>query len=169
MNIALAPVNLEEREILANLLEKYNYEFSQCTQVDVNPLGLYGYRYLDYYWTEKNRWAYFITVDSKLAGFALVNDLSEVKDRETDFQMAEFFVMHKYRRRGVGREAFLQIMMLHKGRWQMMRHPKNIASVQFWNKVIDEYTGSEYELVEDCPGTKYEDGSPGGVFFFVSK
>ena len=102
MQVELQPVSIEKREILANLLEKYEYEFSQWNLCDVNPLGLYGYKYLDCYWLEENRWAYFILADGKLAGFVMVNDYAEAPERATDFSMAEFFVMHKYRRAGVG-------------------------------------------------------------------
>ncbi len=90
MTMNLRQAELEDREILANLLE-------------VNRLGLYGYEYLDYYWTEDKRWAYFIEVNGKLAGFAMVIDMPEVEGTQTDFQMAEFFVMNKYRRSGVGK------------------------------------------------------------------
>jgi len=74
MQVDLRPVALEDREILANLLEKYDYEFSQYDDRDVNKLGLYGYKYLDFYWTEDDRFAYFIEVDGKLAGFVMVNN-----------------------------------------------------------------------------------------------
>lgn len=90
MNVELKQVAVDEKEILRNLLEKYDYEFSQWDKRDVNKLGLYGYDYLDNYWTEEKRWAYFIMVDGKLAGFAMVITLPVVNDRETDFQMAEF-------------------------------------------------------------------------------
>lgn len=39
MNVALVPVDYSEKEILRNLLEKYDYEFSQYDQGDVNDLG----------------------------------------------------------------------------------------------------------------------------------
>lgn len=168
MNVELQLVKLEEREILSNLLEKYEYEFSQYDNQDVNKLGLYGYQYLDYYWTEKNRWAYFIIVDEKLAGFVMVIDLPEVDDRDTDFQIAEFFVMYKYRRTGVGKQAFFKVLDLHKGKWQLKRHPKNLSSVYFWNKVINEYTNGNYELVNSYPRTEYDDGTLADVFFFNS-
>ena len=58
MKIEIVPVGINEKEILRNLLEKYDYEFSQYDNRDVNKLGLYGYKYLDNYWTEKNRWAF---------------------------------------------------------------------------------------------------------------
>ena len=77
-------------------VEKYDYEFSQYDQRDVNHLGLYGYDYLDYYWTEADRWAFFIKVDQKLAGFVMINTYREV-EVESRYSMAEFFVMHKYR------------------------------------------------------------------------
>lgn len=166
MNIELKRVDLDEKEILRNLLEKYTYEFSQWINNDVNKLGLYGYEYLDYYWTQDKRWAYFIMVDSKLAGFAMIIDLPEVDDRETDFQMAEFFVLHKYRRHGVGKNALFKVLDLHKGRWQLKRHPSNLASVYFWDKVINEYTNGNFQLVKAYPRTEYEDGTCADVFFF---
>ena len=168
MKVELRQVQIEDREILSNLLEKYDYEFSQYDDRDVNKLGLYGYQYLDYYWNEEKRWAYFIEAEGKLAGFAMVNDLPEVEDRETDFQLAEFFIMYKYRRLGIGRQAFFRVLDMHIGRWQLKRHPKNKVAAHFWNKVIDEYTKSNYELVTSYRNTEYNDGSLGDVFFFSS-
>lgn len=166
MRVELKQVTVDEKEILRNLLEKYNYEFSKWDKRDVNKLGLYGYPFLDYYWTEDKRWAYFIFADDNIAGFAMVIDLPEVNDRETDFQMAEFFVLHKYRRLGVGRQAFFKVLEMHKGRWQLKRHPANIASVHFWDKVINEYTNGRFELIKAYPGTEYDDGTLGDVYFF---
>lgn len=168
MQVTLRQARFEDREILANLIEKYEYEFSQYDDRDVDQLGLYDYKYLDYYWIEDKRWAYFIESDGKLAGFVMVNDLPEVEDTETDFQIAEFFVMYKYRRAGVGKQAFLQLINKHKGRWQLRRHPKNIASVHFWSNVIDDYANGKFELIKSHPKCGYNDGSLGDVFFFES-
>ena len=156
---------------MSNLLEKYDYEFSQYDKRDVNKLGLYGYEYLDYYWTEDNRWAYFIEADGKLAGFAMVNDYPEAPERKTDFTLSEFFILHKYRRQGIGRECAFRVFDLHRGKWQLKRHPRNTASVHFWNAVIDAYTGGHYELTEAYPNheTDYEDGTPADVFFFENE
>ncbi|OPZ83258.1 MAG: hypothetical protein BWY74_04488 [Firmicutes bacterium ADurb.Bin419] len=166
MHVVLRQAELDDREILANLLEKYNYEFSQYDNRDVNKLGYYGYKYLDHYWLEDNRWAYFIEVDGKLAGFAMVNNFPEAEDRETDFSLAEFFVMYKYRRKGVGKKAFSMVADLHKGKWQLKRHPKNKVSVYFWDKAVSEYTKGKYELITSYPNTEYDDGTLGDIFFF---
>ena len=82
MKIELVAVDSSEKEILRNLLEKYDYEFSQYDNRDVNQLGLYGYDYLDYYWTGKDRWAFFIHVNKKLAGFVMVNSYQSTKDTD---------------------------------------------------------------------------------------
>ncbi|MBL4937686.1 GNAT family N-acetyltransferase [Clostridium sp. YIM B02515] len=165
MKIDIIPVGLEDKEILRNLLEKYDYEFSQYDDRDVNKLGLYGYDYLDNYWTEKNRWAFFITVDDKLAGFSMVNDFPETKE-ETDYSLAEFFIMYKYRRMGVGKYAVKRVFDMFKGRWQLKRHPKNLASVYFWDNVVSEYTNNNYRLVKAYPETEYADGTLGDIYFF---
>ena len=52
MNFELTPIKEYEKEILRNLMEKYDYEFTQYTHEDVNPLGLYGYSWLDAYWRD---------------------------------------------------------------------------------------------------------------------
>ena len=166
MQLELQPVSIEEREILANLLEKYDYEFSQWDGRTVNELGLFGYRYLDYYWNEENRWAYFIRADGKLAGFVLVNAHAEAPDRETDFSIAEFCVLYRYRRAGIGGWAAKAAFDLHRGRWQVKYHPKNSGSAVFWNRVVREYTDGRYELAQACPDTEYTDGTPGDILFF---
>ncbi|GAB6091518.1 GNAT family N-acetyltransferase [Spirochaeta dissipatitropha] len=168
MDIELKQVSRDEKEVLKNLLEKYDYEFSQWDKRDVNMLGLFGYDYLDYYWTESKRWAYFIFVDRNLAGFAMVNDLPEVDDQPTDFQLAEFCILPKYRRCGIGKKAVFRILEIHSGKWQLKLHPSNIPSVHFWKHVIHEFTAGMYELKRAYPRTEYADGTPGDIFFFSS-
>jgi predicted acetyltransferase len=165
MDILLERVKKEEKEILRNLLEKYNYEFSQYNNLDVNNMGLYGYDYLDNYWTEENRFPYFIKVDNKLAGFVMVNDYCEVK-LDTNYTISEFFIMYKYRKSGIGKYALKYILDKYRGKWQLKYHPKNEISKIFWNKTIEEYTNGKYELIKDSNEAIYEDGTIGYILIF---
>ncbi len=169
MNFDIVSVRKEQKEILRNLLEKYDYEFSQWTKEDVNELGLFGYDYFDCYWTKTNRFAYFIYVEGKIAGFVMVNDYPEDESRETDFTIAEFCILYKYRKQGIGKQVAFQIFDLHKGKWQLKCHPHNIPSVCFWNKVIAEYTKGDFELIENHPDVNYDDGVSANVFYFNNK
>jgi len=112
------------------------------------------------------RFAYFIIVDGKLAGFVMVFNYREEGDPETDYQIAEFFVMYKYRRCGVGRQALFQVLDRHKGRWGLGWHPKNIVSALFWKSAINEYTKGKFELIKSNPKLKYPDGSFGDTCLF---
>lgn len=76
--------------------------------------------------------------------------------------------MHKYRRMGVGKQALFKVLDMHRGRWQLQRHPINTASVNFWDRVIAEYTNGKFELIKAYPDTEYPDGTLGDVFFFES-
>lgn len=166
--VELIEVSESEKSVLFNIFEKYFYEFSQWEKADVEDDGLYHYEWLDCYFTEENRFPYLIKVDGKLAGLVMVSDYPEVPDVPTDFCLSEFFVMHKYRRCGVGRKAVFQVLDKHHGKWQLKCHPHNIASVKFWNTVINEYTGGKFKVVENYPNREvdYGDGTPANVFFF---
>ena len=108
--LEVIPAARADRDRLMNLLEKYLCEFSQWDQTDVDEDGLYGYEWLDCYFTEPRRYPYLLRVDGKLAGFALVNDYPEIPEEKPDFCLSEFFILPKYRRQGVGREAVRRIL-----------------------------------------------------------
>ena len=165
MDITIEQVKVGEKEILRNLLEKYDYEFSQYDNRDVNDLGLYGYSYLDNYWTEENRFPFFIKVDKKLAGFVMVNDYPEIK-LDTNYSLSEFFIMYKYRRLGIGKYVVKHILDKYKGKWQLKFHPKNEISAKFWINTVNEYTKGKYEIIENDPTTAYDDGTIGKVLIF---
>ena len=166
MNITIESIKIGEKEILRNLCEKYEYEFTQYEDMDVNDLGLYGYKYIDHYWTEDNRYAYFIKVDNKLAGFVLIDDHRYIKNIETNYCIAEFFVMFKYKRKGIGTYALKYILNKHKGKWQIGYHPENESGKYFWNKTVMEFTQNKYELVKDNVDQIYDDGKMAEVLIF---
>lgn len=155
--LAITPVSFDEKEILRNLLEKYDYEFSQYDDRDVNPLGLYGYEYFDHYWTEEDRrWAFFIKTEDKLAGFVMVK-----KTTREDYSIAEFFIMYKYRRTGLGKQALFTVLDMFKGKWEILCHPKNPA-VNFWFKSVNDFTKGSFSQEE----TILNDGNSWHVFRF---
>ncbi len=167
MHMELVPVEREDKSVLRNLLEKYEYEFSQYDQRDVNCNGLYDYWYVDHYWTEDNRWAFFLLADGKLAGFVMVNDYPEV-DLPSDYTLSEFFVVYKYRRSGLGTFAVRQLLERFHGGWQLKYHTKNTGSVAFWNKVVGDATEGNYRVVRNHPDALYPDGTPGEVLLFTT-
>jgi predicted acetyltransferase len=145
MDVQLVPVELEHKSVLRQLLELYAYDFSEYDDADVNEHGLYGYKYLDHYWTEPDRHPFFIVVDGHLAGLVLVYSARYVVQEPGAKSIAEFFVMRKYRRKGVGRAAATQAFAMFPGQWEVLQYGGNAPSYRFWEKVIDAYTGGRYD------------------------
>lgn len=136
MRGTLAPVKVEIREaaltdkaILRRLVELYMHDFSEFNGRDVDSHGLFGYRFLDHYWTEPTRHPYLISVDGRLAGFAFV--------RTDSFnQISEFFVLRKYRRQGVGQQAVRSLLARFPGSWRIEEVRENPQAREFWRAAI---------------------------------
>jgi predicted acetyltransferase len=151
-NVEVAAARLHEKAVLRNLVELYQYDFSELDGSDVDQHGLFGYRYLDHYWTEPGRYPFLIRVDGRLAGFALVRRGSYLKHpgappEEVAMTIAEFFVMRKYRRRGVGARVARELFERFPGRWEVGEIEQNAVAQSFWRKVIGELTGGRFEEV----------------------
>jgi predicted acetyltransferase len=84
-------------------------------------------------------------VDGKYAGFILINKDFKIIDDPEGHTVAEFFVMRKYRQRGIGAFAVRAILEVYPGSWEISQVMANPAAVGFWNKVVEEYTGGEFE------------------------
>ena len=175
MIIEITPVAREDKEILFNLSEKYEYELSQYfIDNDVNALGLYGFDYFASYFQENaKRWIFFIKVDGKLAGFAIIlSDYFYLKSRKAEYTMADFFIMHKYRRNGVGKFAAHYLFDKFKGVWQLNIYDKNTTAAGFWLNVISNYTDNAYEILpNEEPDEEFgpgEDRCQHKVFLFSS-
>jgi len=110
-----------EKDAVAQLLELYLHDLSELTAADVGAGGRYGYRYLDDYWTEVECHPFLFRVDDRLAGLALVQ-------AGAPHDMSEFFVMRRYRRRGVGRRAALALFTRFPGEWQVRQLSRPLLS-----------------------------------------
>lgn len=156
MELEIVPATLGDKPVLRRLLELYTYDFSEFTGDDLDEHGLYGYRYLDHYWTEPDRLPFLFRVDGRLAGFALVRRLEGPGGDADVLDMAEFFVLRKYRRAGIGRQAALWLFAQLPGRWQVRELAENVPAQRFWRAVIAEHTGGRFSE------TTWVDGSSHG-------
>ena len=126
------------------------YDFSEIDGSDVDELGEFVCRNLDRYWKEPGRYPLLIYVDGKIAGFALVAYRSVVSRNTKARWIAEFFVMRKYRRRGIGKRVAFEVFNRYPGSWEVGQIPQNVPALKFWRRVIGEYTRDNYrEIVLD--------------------
>jgi predicted acetyltransferase len=149
MQIRLTEIADEERPVLEQLAQLYQYDFTEHAHGDVNEDGRFPYVDLDYFFRRPVRHGYFVRVNGKLAGFALAYEGPAFRDEdERVWWMDEFFVMRKYRKHGVGERVATQMFDMLGGTWEIGQVPTNVDARAFWRKIIGRYTGGEYDEFE---------------------
>lgn len=151
--VSLILVPESQSQIIANLIQLYKYDFSEFAEVgspygEVGPDGRFIYEGLDSYWREDDWFALTVEADGRLAGFVLVNRWSAL-NRSPDHAVAEFFVLRKYRRIGVGSCAAKALFERWPGGWEVAVARYNKPALAFWRKAIrasvdgpvEKYTG----------------------------
>ncbi|MBL8303334.1 MAG: hypothetical protein JNM26_11245 [Ideonella sp.] len=139
LDVSLA--HAEQRLPLQRMLELYQHDLSDLWDQDLDAHGDYGYP-LDRHFARDAAWPYVFRVDGRYAGFALVD--TQVRLPGGDFWMEQFFVLRKYRRRGVGARAACRVFACHPGRWQVGQMPANTPAQAFWRRVITRHCGGAF-------------------------
>jgi predicted acetyltransferase len=98
----------------------------------------------------------------RVAGFALVTRGSPVTADPEDFDVAEFFILRRYRRSGVGRQAAFLLWDRFPGQWVVRVSEGNRPGLGFWESVIRDYTRAAFS-------EKNHPGSPYGWRIFLFK
>ena len=63
--------------------------------------------------------------------------------------MGEFFVLRKFRRRGVGKQAAHRLFARHPGRWEVRELPSNMPAQGFWRRIIADYTQGDFSEAQE--------------------
>ena len=145
MNLEIQRIHIEQKPVLRNLVELYSHDCSEFNGDDIGEHGLFGYKYIDHYWTDSGRHPFLIRADGQIAGFALVRQCPADAHR-----IAELFIMRKYRRKGLGGEVASRIFKMFPGRWEVEEEAGNCPAQSFWRKTIARCTGGNFkEIVRD--------------------
>jgi predicted acetyltransferase len=149
-SVSVLPAPPEQRGLMERLLQLYLHDFSELAPRhsiygEVDADGLFPYPPgLDSYWREPDREPLLIRADGAVAGFVLLHRWSAL-NRPVDRAIAEFFVLRKYRRAGVGTRAALQAFRDRPGRWEVAVASYNPAALRFWRHVVQALPGGASE------------------------
>ena len=156
MNFELTDVTEEYgKEIIFNLMQLYTYELSffedETTNFELQDNGLYVVsKYTELYWKEDKRHPYVLKCDGEIAGFVL-----ERLNEEGMNEIAEFFVLNKYRKLGAGTFMANEMFKRFKGKWEIRTLLKNKRAQEFWRKVVRDASNGNFteQLIRD--NTRY--------------
>jgi predicted acetyltransferase len=138
-----------DRLPIYRMLELYQHDLSDIWDQDLDSHGEYGYA-LDRYWDSEGFHPFVATADGKYAGFALAN--RAVRIGTEGYWMDQFFVLKKYRSRGIGHLLARSVFAALPGRWEVGQMPQNVAAQAFWRKVLGKYTDGRFKEHEVLTG-----------------
>lgn len=151
MSFEIYEVKENEKQIILNLMQLYTYELSffedETTNFQLLNTGLFAMsKYIELYWKEENRHPYILKCNGVLAGFVL-----ERFNEENMNEIAEFFVLNKYRKLGAGTFMAKEMFKRYKGKWEIRTLLKNNRAQEFWRKVVNDASNGNYEehLIRD--------------------
>jgi predicted acetyltransferase len=131
----------DQDSVLANLLELYAHDFSEFLEIELGEDGRFGYKHLPLYWRDPGRHAFLVRIHEKLAGFVLVQSGPAISGNSVVWDMAEFFIVRRYRRRGIGTDIAHQVWKRFPGRWEVRVMNSNEPARNFWERAISAFTG----------------------------
>lgn len=145
MNVEVIRATADQQGVLDNLAELYQHDFTEFDNGDdVGDDGRFGFDKLPLYWIEPERHPFLVRVDGKYAGFALVREVSHFGGDARTADMTEFFVMRKYRRKGVASQVARATFDMFPGPWEVRVLHTNTPAQAFWRRVVGEYTSGAY-------------------------
>ncbi|WP_332701287.1 GNAT family N-acetyltransferase [Devosia sp.] len=133
--IRLVAATLEQKPVVANLVQLYLYDMTESMPFPVGADGRFEYGFLDRFWC----FPYLIYAGDEIAGFALVIDECPLTGRQPCFFMAEFFILKPYRRRGAGQAAVAAALRAHPGDWHIAVPLANAAAMAFWSAALSRH------------------------------
>ena len=142
---ALFEVQEKDKDIIYNLMQLYTYELSffedETTNFQLLENGLFKVsKYIDLYWTQTERHPYILKCDGQIAGFVL-----ERFNKDGMNEIAEFFVLNRYRNLGAGTFMASEMFKKYKGKWEIQTLLKNKKAQKFWRKVVKSASNGNYE------------------------
>ncbi len=125
MEFNLIKVDEKDKNIIYNLMQLYTYELSffedETATFTMLDSGLYVMnKYVERYWQEENRNPYILKCNNELAGFVLQRFNEDNRN-----EIAEFFILNKYRKMGAGTFMANKMFELYKGKWEVRTLIKN--------------------------------------------
>ena len=144
--IEVAAALPEDRAALANMMQLYTHDFSEFwaggSRGELGGNGLFAVYPLDAWWHEPDHIPLLVKVGGFLAGFALIDAMSHT-GWPLDRNMAEFFIVRKHRRGGVGTRAARTLFERYPGVWEAAVVRRNVAALGFWRRAIEGHALTE--------------------------
>ncbi len=142
----LLEATIDYYPVIQNMARFYVYDMSRCCGHlpgwELPKNGLYDSFDFKNYFLESDRSVFLIRLDNEIAGFVMINKITN--DQNFNWNIGEFFVLAKFQKQGIGKKTAFKIWNNIKGNWEVSVIPDNQIGLDFWNKIIYDYTKGGY-------------------------
>ena len=127
-------------EEMRNVFNEYLTELSNFDpEIKFNKFGLPIYKWFDYYWEEKSRYPFYLLINEKIAGLALIRELDNMS-----YEIAEFYVKPEFRKDGNAIWFATEITNLFDGQFVFSTKCTNPRAIIFWDKFVNMFSSNEH-------------------------
>lgn len=166
--VSLVSASLEQYPIIQNMAPFYVYDMSEYFANEegwgISDQGSYICMDFKKYWLTDEAFPYLIYYKNELAGFVIID--KKGSNKTTDYNMAQFFILRKFKHKGLGRFVAYQCFDKYKGNWEVMVLPGNEGAYRFWRSIICGYTANNF--TEETAQVKHFNNKIWNIFHFRS-
>ncbi|MTI71357.1 MAG: GNAT family N-acetyltransferase [Firmicutes bacterium] len=131
-DITIDIADLREKSVIKNLYNLYLHDLSQFTDDnDIDENGVFIWDSEELYWEKNSLYPLIVKYKDKVIGFLLLSEPPYVKEG-CDYCIQEFFILRKYREKGLGREVINILFKKYKGRYSLLVLENNKKALKFW-------------------------------------
>ncbi|MFZ6814366.1 GNAT family N-acetyltransferase [Undibacterium sp. Rencai35W] len=131
---------------IENMMQFYNYDFSEWHDIDLSETGLFRLQPKEAYWSQSNVKPFLIKMNDKLAGFAVIDD--ELTHDSSNYNLDYFFILRRYRGKGIAQAAIELLLNQFKGNWEIYSLRQNAIAEKFWRKILTQFLGYVVESTD---------------------
>jgi predicted acetyltransferase len=142
-DLVISKLGPESDTLLRNLFELYCHDMSEWIEIDTGADGRYAHD-TSSVWRDGSE-VYLVRVGDSIAGFALIGSGAEWGDKIEARDVHEFFVMRRFRCRGVGQSMTTFLWKKHPGEWLVRVLEANAPALLFWRNAISRYSRGSYQ------------------------
>ncbi|USB33391.1 GNAT family N-acetyltransferase [Paenibacillus sp. YPG26] len=146
----IVKVETTQKLILKHLIALFLHDLSEFNPgQELNQKnGLFEFDEFEWFFEKDGLTPYFIIYDNHIVGFILIQSDPFINPELYDYLVNSFFILKKYRKRGIGKQAAHQLFQRLPGRYVIGQLSNNDPAIAFWKSVYHHY-GVEYEEKEE--------------------
>jgi predicted acetyltransferase len=137
MSLEICQHNDEHKSVIWNVFQFYCYDTSVEEGYDLKEDGRYSLcaEYFSQYWTHPRWRAHLLRWNGAIAGFALLEASEALDDAQ---EIADLFVMKRFRRHGIARKVVQHFMGQRVEPWTVVVFDDATEAQLFWQSIFQD-------------------------------